>query len=120
LHLARLFEDAKACDLGGEAFAMLRTVVRADPKEDQDTGFDFGDALVTDIDAGGANTLNDRAQLAHPPGLGAEADQCHSNIHGLSPRTTASTSGAERWPGVNTVMLLPSGRRVMNVTFPKR
>src|SRR5712692_4943549 len=39
LHLAGLFENAKAGDLRGEAFAVLRTVVRADAEEDDDTGF---------------------------------------------------------------------------------
>jgi len=62
LHLARLFEDAEARDLGGEAFAVLRTVLRADPEEDHDTGLDLSDALLTDGDARGANTLNDRAR----------------------------------------------------------
>jgi len=62
LHLAALLEDAEAGDLRGEAFAVLRTVVRADPNEDNDTGFDFGNALVTDVDRGRANALNDRAR----------------------------------------------------------
>jgi hypothetical protein len=101
LHLAALLEDAETGDLRGEALAVLRSVVRADAQEDNDTGFDLGHALITDVDGGRANALNDRARLVH------------SNIHGLSPRTTASTSEAERWPGVKTVMLLPSGRRVM-------
>jgi hypothetical protein len=121
LHLARLLEDAEADDLRGEAFAVLRAVARADAEKHHDTRFDFGHALVADIDRGRTNPLYDRAQLTDPCGLGgvgaaapgAQRPRCHSNIHGLSPRTTASTSGPERWPGVNTVMLLPSGRRVM-------
>jgi hypothetical protein len=62
LHLASLLEDAETGDLRGEAFAILRTVVRADSDEDYDTGFDFGNALVTDVDRGRANALNDRAR----------------------------------------------------------
>jgi len=62
LHPARLLEDTEAGDLGGEAFAVLGTVVRSDPEQDHDTGFDFGNALLTDVDGGGANTLNDRAR----------------------------------------------------------
>jgi hypothetical protein len=62
LHLAALLEDAETGDLRGETFAVLRTVVRADPDEDDDTGFDLGNALVTDVDRGRANALNDCAR----------------------------------------------------------
>ena len=84
-----------------------------------------------DLGAGaGAFTLA-LADLIGPHGLihaidrdrGALAElraSAHSSIHGLSPRTTASTSAAERWPGVKTVMLFESGNRVMYVTLPKR
>jgi hypothetical protein len=62
LHLARLLEDAEAGDLGGKAFAVFGTVVRADPEENHDTGFDIDNALVADVDAGGTNALNHRAR----------------------------------------------------------
>jgi len=62
LHLAGLFEDAEARDLRGEALAVLRAVVRADPEEHHDTRFDFGDALVADVDGGRPDPLNDRAR----------------------------------------------------------
>jgi hypothetical protein len=62
LHFSALLEDAQAGDFRGEAFSVLRMVVRADPDEDDDTGFDLGNALVTDVDGGRANALNDRAR----------------------------------------------------------
>jgi hypothetical protein len=62
LHPARLFEDAETGDLRGEPFAVLGTVIRPDPDERDDTGFDLGHALVTDVDGGRANALNDRAR----------------------------------------------------------
>jgi len=62
LHPASLLEDAKTGDLRGEAFAILGSVVRADPEEDDDTGFDLGHALIPDVDGGRANALNDRAR----------------------------------------------------------
>jgi hypothetical protein len=62
LHLPRLLEDAETGDLGGKAFAVLRTVVGADSEEHDDTGFDLGYALVADVDGGRANPLNDRAR----------------------------------------------------------
>ena len=62
LHLAGLLEDAEGGDLRGEAFAVLRAVVRANPEQHHDTGFDFGHALVADVDGSGADPLNDRAR----------------------------------------------------------
>jgi hypothetical protein len=62
LHLPRFLEDAETGDLGGKAFAVLRTVVGADSDEHDDTGFDLGYALVADVDSGRANPLNDRAR----------------------------------------------------------
>ena len=47
---------------GGKGFAVLGTVLVPDSKEDYDTGFDLGHTLVADIDAGRADTLNDRAR----------------------------------------------------------
>jgi hypothetical protein len=62
LHPARLLEDAKGRDLGGEPLAVFRSVVRADAEKDDDTGFDFSHALVANIDRCGANPLHDRAR----------------------------------------------------------
>jgi hypothetical protein len=62
LHPPTLFEDPKTGDLRSEALAVLGTIVRADAKQHDDTGFDLGHALVTDIDGGRANALNDRAR----------------------------------------------------------
>ena len=62
LHPAALLEDAETRDLCRKAFAVLRTVVHTDSEEHDDTCFDFGHALVTDVDGGGTNTLYDRAR----------------------------------------------------------
>ena len=62
LHPAALLEDAETRDLRRKAFAVLRTVVHAHSEEHDDTCFDFGHALVTDVDGGGTNTLYDRAR----------------------------------------------------------
>jgi len=62
LHLAGLLEDAQPGDLRGEAFAVLRAVLRTDAEEDDDTRFDFSNALLADVDGGGADPLNYRAR----------------------------------------------------------
>jgi hypothetical protein len=62
LHSTSFFEDAEIGDLRGQAFAVLGAVALADPEEYDDTRLDFGDALVTDVDRGRANPLNDRAR----------------------------------------------------------
>jgi hypothetical protein len=62
LHLAVLLEDAESHDLRGEPLPVLGTIVRADPQQDDDTGFDLGDAVVTDVDGRRANALYDRAR----------------------------------------------------------
>jgi hypothetical protein len=62
LHLAVLLEDAESDDLRGEPLAVLGTIVRANSQQDDDTGFDLGDALVTDVDGRRANALYDRAR----------------------------------------------------------
>jgi len=62
LHSASLFEDAEVGDLRSQAFAILGAVALADSKQYDDTGFDFGNALVADVDRGRANPLNDRAR----------------------------------------------------------
>jgi hypothetical protein len=62
LHLPCFLEDPEAGDLGGETFAVLGAVVHADSEEHDDTGFDLGYALHTDVEGGRPNTLNDRAR----------------------------------------------------------
>jgi hypothetical protein len=62
LHLPFFLEDAERGDLGGEAFAVLGAVTGTDSQEDNDTGFDLGNALVANIERRGANALNDRAR----------------------------------------------------------
>jgi hypothetical protein len=62
LHPPGFLEDAQAGDLRGKSFAILGTVRRADPDEDDDTGFDLGHALVADVDGGSADALDDRAR----------------------------------------------------------
>jgi hypothetical protein len=109
LQLAALIvEDPQAGDLGRETLAVAGAVRRTYAEEDDQAAPDLRDALVADGDRCRPDALNDRARLAH------------SSIHGLSPRTTDSTSLAERWPGAQTVMLFPRGSRVMYVTLPKR
>jgi len=62
LHPAGLLEDPQSGDLRGEALAILGTIVQSDTQEDDDTGFDLGDTFLTDVDAGRANPLHDRAR----------------------------------------------------------
>jgi hypothetical protein len=62
LHSASLFEDTEVRDLRGEAFAVLGTVALADSEQHDESGLDFGNALVADVDRGRANPLNDRAR----------------------------------------------------------
>src|SRR5439155_1616388 len=103
LHPTILFKDTQTGDLRREALAVLRSILDADAEQDDHAAGDLGSPLVIDVHGSRAHPLNDRAQLV-----------AHSNIQGLSPRTTASTSLADRCPGVKTVMLFPSGRRVGN------
>src|SRR5256712_13794787 len=108
LHPTILFKDTQASDLRREALAVLGSILDADAEQDDHAPGDLGSPLVIDVHGSRAHPSNDRAQLV-----------AHSNIQGLSPRTTASTSLAERCPGVKTVMLLPSGRREPDVASPK-
>ena len=62
LHPSGLLEDAQSGDLRGKPLAILGTIVQADSEEHGDTEFDLGDTLLTDVDGGRANTLNDRAR----------------------------------------------------------
>ena len=104
-----VIEDAEPGDLRRETLAVLRAIVGGNAQEHDEAAVDPRDTLVADVDRGRAHALHDGAQLAD-----------HSSIQGLSPRTTAATSSALRWPGVKTVMLFSIGSRVMYVTLPKR
>src|SRR6185436_14741644 len=109
---ALVVEDAKREDLRGEPLAVLCAVVVRDAEKDRETAAGPGHGFIADADGGGTYSLDDGAHALRPRG--------HSSIQGLSPRTTDSTSLAERCPGANTVMLFSSGIRVTYVTLPNR
>src|SRR4051812_19445565 len=106
---ALAIEDAQREDLRRDALAVLSAVIHRYTDEDHESRLDRGDPLAADMHGRGSHPLDDGAHL-----------EGYSSIQGLSPRTTDSTSLAERCPGANTVMLLSSGIRVTNVTLPKR
>ena len=61
LQPAILFKNTERGDLRPEPLAVLRAILDADAEQDDHASGDLGDALVIDIDRGGANPLHDRA-----------------------------------------------------------